>query len=353
MINQQPVPKTIALLAVILVVCCGKGTEVVVRAESDVHRKPVDSPIPLIWDDDGSPDGIIALLYYLQHPRVDVKAITVSCGLAHPEIFAQNLDRMLTLLGKTAIPVAAGRSTPLAGNNSFPGLWRKIADDFWQIQLPELEVEQPRKPAARLIVDVVNRSPDPVTIFVSGTHTNLAEALRLDPGIAAKIRAVESMGGALYVPGNVAFDESNRQNRESEWNIWVDPLAASDVFASGIPIHLTPLDATNKITWKKSDADMWKSESALEGVLAAKLLQWMLRSMSPNGVYVWDLVAAVNAVEPDLCEHRQIHLKVLTQSGNQEGRTIVDKVASPNATVCISPNEDAVKRHVAKIFSRP
>ena len=179
------------------------------------------------------------------------------------------------------------------------------------------------------------------------------EALRLDPGIAAKIRAVESMGGALYVPGNVAFDESNRQNRESEWNIWVDPLAASDVFASGIPIRLTPLDATNKITWKNSDADMWKSESAPEGVLAAKLLQWMLSSMSRNGVYVWDLVAAVNVVEPDLCEHQQVHVQVVTRSGDQEGRTIIDKAAPPNAMVCISPNEDGIKRHVAKIFSRP
>jgi purine nucleosidase/pyrimidine-specific ribonucleoside hydrolase len=161
------------------------------------------------------------------------------------------------------------------------------------------------------------------------------------------------MGGAFYVPGNVTVDESNRQNRVSEWNIWVDPLAASEVFASGIPIRLTPLDATNKINWKKSDADMWKSESTPEAVLAAKLLQWMLRSMSRNGVYVWDLVAAVNAVEPDLCEHRQVHVQVVTRLGDQDGRTIINKAAPPNATVCISPNEDAIKRHVATIFNRP
>ena len=34
-----------------------------------------------------------------------------------------------------------------------------------------------------LIVKTLNNSNRPVMVFVSGNHTNLAEALRLDPGI--------------------------------------------------------------------------------------------------------------------------------------------------------------------------
>ena len=324
-----------------------------IQSEPYSSQKSIDSPIQLLWDDDGSPDGVIALLYFLQHPGVDVKAITVSCGLAHPRKFVKNLARMLSLLGKTDIPVAAGRSTPLKGNNTFPESWRKNSDDFWQIQLPEVEAEQIPAPAARLIVDVVNRSSGPVTIFVSGNHTNLAEALRLDPRIAAKIRVVEGMGGALQVPGNVRSQTLNKYKPVAEWNIWIDPLAANEIFESGIPVNLTPLDATQKVTWRKSDAENWKGTNSPEGVLAAQLLQWMLRSMSPNGVYVWDLVAAVNAVAPDLCEHQQFHLKIITESGNQEGRTIIDWAAPPNTTVCISPNENSIKRHTAMIFNRP
>ena len=345
--------KTIALLVVIFLVCCGKGEGVDVQSEPYSSQKSIGSPIPLLWDDDGSPDGVIALLYFLQHPGVDVKAITVSCGLAHPRKFIKNLARMLSLLGETDIPVAAGRSTPLKGNNAFPESWRKNSDDFWQIQLPELEAEPIPAPAARLIVDVVNRSPGAVTIFVSGTHTNLAEALRLDPRITAKIRVVESMGGALQVPGNIRSQASNKHKPVSEWNIWIDPLAAQEIFESGIPINLTPLDAAQNVTWKKSDVENWKRTNKPAGVLAARLLQWMMRSMSPNKVYIWDLVAAVNAAAPDLCEHQQFHLKVITESGNQEGRTIIDWAASPNTTVCISPNEYSVKRHTATIFSRP
>lgn len=353
MINQLLIRIFIGILVAFLLVCCSKGLEVPVQEESRVPQIPVHSQMPLIWDDDGSPDGVIALLYFLRHPGVDVKAITVSCGVAHPNIFAQNLTRMLSSLGKTGIPVAAGRSTPLTGNNTFPEPWRKNSDDFWEIKLPESgEALQPIS-AAKLIVDVVNRSPDPVTVFVSGNHTNLTEALRLDSTIAEKIKTVESMGGALYVRGNIASNWPMIHNRVSEWNIWVDPLAASEVFASGMAINLTPLDATNKVVWKKSDAGKWKSTNVPEGVLAANVLQWMLRSWSPNGIYAWDLVAAVNATTPDLCEHQQVHVQVITKSGDQEGRTVEDKTAPPNANVCMTPNDEAMKRHVSMVFGQP
>lgn len=35
-------------------------------------------------------------------------------------------------------------------------------------------------PAAELMVETINASSRPVMVFVSGNHTNLAEALRLD-----------------------------------------------------------------------------------------------------------------------------------------------------------------------------
>lgn len=52
-----------------------------------------------------------------------------------------------------------------------------------------------------MIVDIVKNSPQPVTIFLTGNHTNLAEAFRLDPTIKNNIKLVEVMGGALHVPG--------------------------------------------------------------------------------------------------------------------------------------------------------
>ena len=47
--------------------------------------------LSVIFDDDGSPDGTTALLYLLSHPEVDVKAINISYGEAHPEIYIQHI----------------------------------------------------------------------------------------------------------------------------------------------------------------------------------------------------------------------------------------------------------------------
>ena len=345
--------KITGLAIAFILICFVKGAEVATSAELNSYGKSSDAPIPLIWDDDGSPDGVIALLYFLRHPGVDVKAITVSCGLAHPDVFAQNLKRMLSRLGITDIPVAAGRSMPLSGNNAFPEAWRKNSDAFWQIPLPELGAKPGPASAARLIADVVRRSADPVIIFVSGPHTNLAEALRLEPGIASNIRTVESMGGALQVPGNVRSEAVNELTPVSEWNIWIDPRAASAVFESGIPINLTPLDASQSVVWKRSDAERWKTSNSPGSELAANLLEWMLQTMSPGGVYVWDLVAGVNATTPALCEQQPSPVRVITKSGDQQGRTIIDRTAPPNTNVCIMPDEDAMRKHVSLVFAPP
>ena len=88
------------------------------------------SPIPIIVDDDGSPDGMVALLYFLRNPLFEVKAVTISCGEAHPELFAPHVQRFLAGLGRPDIPVGVGRATPLEGNNAFPGPWRQASDDF-------------------------------------------------------------------------------------------------------------------------------------------------------------------------------------------------------------------------------
>lgn len=80
-----------------------------------MNEEVSSQPTHLIWDADGSPDSVIALLYFLQHPGISVEAVTVSCGQAYPDICAANLVKMLPRLGITGIPVAAGRSTPLEG----------------------------------------------------------------------------------------------------------------------------------------------------------------------------------------------------------------------------------------------
>jgi purine nucleosidase/pyrimidine-specific ribonucleoside hydrolase len=310
-----------------------------------------DGPIPLIVDDDGSPDGSIALLYFLKNPLFDVRAVTISYGEAHPEKFSPNVARILAAVGRTDIPVGYGRDAPLEGSNSFPESWRQASDEFWGLPLPPVSDVTKPVPAAKLIVDTISNSEKPVTIFISGSHTNLAEALRLDPGIAAHIDNVFIMGGSVHAPGNIHSDWPEFENEVAEWNIWVDPQAARVVFSSGLPLHLVPLDATRQVVWKQADVPGWKS-GAPESKLAGDLLQWMLDNWSRDGVFIWDLVAAVQATDPATCPEAQMALEVVTAPGPEQGRTkIVEQ--SPNVSVCLDPAPDLIKSLAASVFQQP
>lgn len=305
----------------------------------------------VIWDSDGSLDGVIGLLYFLQHPNISVDALTVSCGEAYPDIYIANLPRMLARIGRELIPIAAGRATPLAGSNAFPQPWRAAINAFLGIDLPEVDDPIHPLPAAELIVKVLNESPSPVTLFVCGTHTNLAEALRLDPSIKNKIASVQVMGGALYVPGNIESEWPEIHNRVAEWNIWVDPLAASEVFDAGLSLYITPLDATNQVVWTSDDADTWEASGTPEGKLAAEILRGyldLLHDYFPEGMYLWDLLATVNVTNPDLCQGEQVHIQVVTEPGDEEGRTAVVRGQPANATAYLTPKADEIKQLVAR-----
>jgi pyrimidine-specific ribonucleoside hydrolase len=314
---------------------------------------PTLSQKPVIWDDDGSPDGVIALLYLLKNPQVRVEAITVSCGEAHPGVFAQNLTRMLARIERQGIPVAAGRETPLEGTNAFPEPWRISTDEFWGSELPSATDPVQPVTASELIVDIVNQSPEPITVFLTGNHTNLAEALKLDPSIAERIDLVEVMGGALFIPGNIESDWPEIPNRVAEWNIWVDPIAAHEVLTSSLPIRLVPLDSTNQVIWTETDALAWETSGSPEGVLAAEILRWMLRSWYPEGVYAWDVVAAVDMTEPDVCQHIDRFVRIATEPGDTQGQTIVEDSQPPNTSICMTPMAEKLKDHVAEIFRLP
>jgi purine nucleosidase/pyrimidine-specific ribonucleoside hydrolase len=333
------------------IVACPAQAPLAVATVRPLPTVSAQGPTPLIVDDDGSPDGMVALLYFLRNPLFDVKAVTVSAGEAHPDVFLPKLQRLMAGLGRADIPVGAGRATPLQGSNAFPEPWRQASDDFWGVDYPEATPSLELASASDLIVDTIKASPRPVTLFVSGMHTNLAEALRLDPGIAANIEAVYVMGGSLRVPGNIHNDWPDIDNTVSEWNIWVDPLAADEVFTSGLPIHLAPLDATNQVRWTESDARQWGAGGSPEAALAVDLLRMMLDSWSSSSVYLWDLVPAVWATDPKVCPEVPRSVDVVVAAGPDQGRTVITD-RSPNAAVCLGPDRDQLRALAAAVLSR-
>jgi purine nucleosidase/pyrimidine-specific ribonucleoside hydrolase len=280
-----------------------------------------------------------------------VRAITVSAGEAHPDIFAERLVDLLAQIDHTDIPIGAGSPDPLQGDNAFPDSWRSSSDNFWDVRLEPAQSDVRVAPAAELMVEILSASEEPVALFVSGTHTNLAEALRLDPGIREHISGVFIMGGSVYAPGNVGSESSAIPNETAEWNIYVDPLAASEVFASGLELHLVPLDATNQVQWSAADTQTWGTSDSPISALAVQVMQNSLGRWSPGGTNIWDLVTAVTASDPSLCKETHLPLEIVLEKGPDEGQTRLTE-GTPNVYVCLEPDAEQIKARAAQVFGQ-
>ncbi|MGK7941811.1 MAG: nucleoside hydrolase [Crocosphaera sp.] len=318
-------------------------------------------PIPLIFDDDGSQDGMTALAYMLANPKFDIQAINISQGIAEPTTFVNSLELMLGRLNASDIPVGIGQSTPLVGNNTYPQFIRDGSDTFWSpfVSLPETAPPVETFPAAQLIVDTINNSPEPVAILATGSLTNIAQALQLDPTIIDNISVLQIMGGAVFVPGNLGVlpDPPFSTNSVAEFNIWVDPVAAQQVFEAGdqgLTIQLTPLDATNQISFSRDDQQAWLATGTPESVMASEFLDFALTIIQsdndPNPV--WDLVAAINLSEADFSEETSLRLEVDTTAapGDTQGQTSVIPGA-PNVLVSLDPSFDNLPFNQSQVFS--
>jgi pyrimidine-specific ribonucleoside hydrolase len=319
-----------------------------------VTNSPSPSPmaqrIPVIYDDDGSPDGTSALLYLLIHPAVELKAVGISYGEAHPAIYIQHIGRMLDEFGSTDIPLGVGQDGPLSGSNGFPEWLRESAGNFWGWTIPNAGRTYPVQDSADLIVSIIRQSPEPVTLFFSGPFTNLARALRLAPEIRGNIAALYMMGGAVHIPGNIHDFYPESENTYAEWNIYSDPVAAKEVFESGLEMYLVPLDATNQVLISKQDTGQWRAGGRMAD-FAADIYDWLMNATGEHSFSIWDLMAAEIMLDPDLCGFRELRLEVVTAEGSTSGQTEVIPAGTPNINVCLEPDAALIQQTLIDDFS--
>lgn len=311
--------------------------------KSRIQKLGVLNKTCIIIDTGVAPESIIAILYLLKHPNVSVCAVTISCGETHVEIGARNMLMLLDYLGFSDIPVAAGKSTPLQVNHTFPNIWRDWSDSFFNLKyvyLPPTDLEPSSMDASELITFIARSSTKKITLLTIGPLTNIAIALQSDPSIKDKIEEIFIMGGAVRVSGNLKdgyMDPSLCRNNKAEWNIWIDPHAAEIVFESGIPITLIPLDATNKVPVTN---EFYERLGEVKHTPEAKIAFNILNPNSPNFISnFWDSLAAVTLTDQSIVSLEEHHIEVVTTNGFENiGWTKSIQGEPANAKVAVDAN---------------
>ncbi len=200
----------------------------------------------IILDTDPGIDDALALFLALASPEITLEAVTTVQGNVSVEQTTYNALTLLTLAGRTDIPVAYGSAEPLVRKRVHAAHVHG-QNGLGDITLPEPTIAPVEQQAIDLIIEKIMSNPGEITLVPIGPLTNIALAVRREPRIAQHVHEVVIMGGAVRVPGNVT--------PSAEFNIFADPHAAHIVFHAGWPLRLVSLDVTTRVSMYRQQVE--------------------------------------------------------------------------------------------------
>jgi purine nucleosidase/pyrimidine-specific ribonucleoside hydrolase len=259
--------------------------------------------IPTVLDTDPGIDDALALLLAWGSPELDVLALTVVAGNVTLPLAARNAVRLATVRGPARPPrIALGAAAPLRKRLVTSEPDQHGTDGLGDLLDWPPVASPPASPsAAETLVTLARAHAECLTIIALGPLTNLALAIRLDPDALRRTGRVVMMGGAVDVRGNITPD--------AEFNAYVDPDAAREVFDAGLRVDLVPLDATRQAT---IDGDQLHAALARRpGPLAARIEACTERMFRRWGyMHLHDPLAVGLAVDASLAQWEPARIAV-------------------------------------------
>lgn len=270
---------------------------------------------PIVLDCDPGHDDAIALLLALASPEVELLGVTTTYGNQTLEKTTANALRVLELAGRTDVPVAAGAERPLARElvvashvHGESGLDGPV--------LPPPRTGPVGDRAVAFLAGRVRAAGRPVTLVATGPLTNVACYLEAHGGEG--LERIVVMGGSI-AEGNMT--------PAAEFNVWCDPEAAQQVFASGLDVTMIGLDVTHRALLTPPLAEELRASGRI-GAFVAELNEFFSRfhreTYGWEGAPIHDAVAVAHVVRPGLVETRYRNVEVETASELCRGRTVVD-----------------------------
>ena len=286
---------------------------------------------PVILDVDPGHDDAVALMLACGHPGLDLLAVTTVAGNVPLEKTTRNALRVLSLAGCMDVPVGAGASKPLERSlHTAEDIHGKSGLDGPE-EIPEATFGPDERGAVELISATLQASPEPVTLIPVGPLTNIAAFLREHPDLKDRIARISLMGGSIGL-GNTT--------PAAEFNIYVDPEAAREVFESGLPITMSGLDVTHQAGAGPEEREKLRATGRVGGVVAGFLDFF---AAAYEGVFGFDApplhdpVAVAAVLEPNLLKTRRMHVDIECDSNLTRGETVCDFYGvtgkEPNAEV--------------------
>jgi inosine-uridine nucleoside N-ribohydrolase len=275
-------------------------------------------------------DDAWALGYLLNSPTLELLGVTVSD--ADTASRAKLACKLLHRLGRTDVPVAAGRATTA------------VPPDRYDYQFTWAEDFTAYKPvaaaAADFLAETIRRHPGKVTLVAVGPLQNIGDLLTKHPDVRRLIERVVLMSGSI---GANAW--SSRP--VAEWNVKLAIKEAQVVYEAGLPLTIVPLDSTTYVRLEdKERRELEKAGTPLVRSLEALLRLWSDEPSSRMTLH--DQMAVADAQHPGRFFGRCDPLSIRVDN---EGYTRVD-AAGKKVNVCLEPRRDEFMKHFLAQLAR-
>ena len=185
--------------------------------------------------------------------------------------------------------------------------------------LPDAKTSAIEGTAVDFIAKCVMENQEKITLIATGPLTNIAIFLLSYSQLAEKIERISLMGGAA-IGGN--------WSAAAEFNILVDPEAASIVFQSGIPITMAGLDVTHKARIYREDIEKIRSQGGRVACFVADLLDYFSKFHAEQ--CGWDFAplhdpcAVLYETAPELFSYKDCHVEIDLEGEHTLGCTVSD-----------------------------
>lgn len=275
----------------------------------------------MIIDTDAGVDDAQAIMLALADPAVDVLAITTLTGNVHIRQVNPNVLTILEVMNQD-IPVYAGIDRPLIQP------WEDAAEFHGGDGLgdlrdrPALSRSLEAEHAVLALLRLAREHDGELTLVALGPLTNIAAAIRLDPGFPARIKQFVFMGGTIAAHGNTP-------NLTAEYNIYTDPEAAFITLEAFADATMLSWETTlaHGIPWQK-----FKALCAIDTVkgrffdaISRQTAQRLQRIYKRPAYLMPDPLAMAVALQPSLIqESGKFFVTVELNGKHTRGQTVID-----------------------------
>lgn len=262
-----------------------------------------------VWiDTDMGADDLFAILIAVQH--AEVAGLSLSFGCTTLPQAARNAAGAAQTFG-WRMPITLGAARPLLGPTETAA---RILGPTGMLargpRLPQAEAAYPAAPPA--LAAWMARGG---AVLALGPLTTLAATVLAFPE-AAPQRLIW-MGGSTGRGNHTAF---------AEFNALADPLALAVLLDRGVQIDMIDLEACRQVQIGPADVDRLASRAGAQAALLASLLGGYLDIALSRGrpsMALYDPVAAVALVQPDLMDFSPVRLEVDITAADTRGQTRV------------------------------